>query len=298
MRSLPALLLAVLVVTACTDEPTPSANTYTPPTPSLQPADERQVIEVDSAEALVNAIGSDRILRLAPGHYNLSDLTSRYLPSVAWNSVHDGQSLTIRKIENLRIEGPAGKTRITVVPRYANVLMFETCSNIELSGLTLGHHPDKGCCAGGVLVLNDCSDITIEAAHLFGCGTFGLEAYDCNEVRMRKTLIDGCTSGGMVLRDSRGLYFNDCRLESNEYWGRLISIDHCENVAFVNCRIHENVPYGDSGVLLHAESSAKVVFADGVIAGNPNAQAARSNTVDFLNTRIERSDSDATTATD
>ena len=84
-------------------------------------------------------------------------------------------SLVLNDLNNLSIEAEQGaKVNLLIDPRYAYVLSFKNCNNVNISGIIAGHYPDKGDCTGGVFKFEDCKDIQINDSALFGCGTEGL----------------------------------------------------------------------------------------------------------------------------
>lgn len=117
-----------------------------------------------------------------------------------WNEAFDGPELYISGVSNLTIRGSGEDRKATVlsaVPRYANVLNFENCSNILVKGLTAGHAEEPGYCMGGVLFFLNSQDILIEDCGLFGCGTLGVNAYSSKNMQIINNEIYECSVGGL-----------------------------------------------------------------------------------------------------
>ena len=100
------------------------------------------VYTVTDAAGLIAAIGPDREIRLAAGTYDLSAEADKPTdnPYCAWQETFDGKELVITGAKNLTITG-AGKDSVTIsaTPRYAQVLWFQNCENLSLTGFTAGH---------------------------------------------------------------------------------------------------------------------------------------------------------------
>ena len=148
--------------------------------------DDRPVVRVSNVDELLEAIAPDTVIEIASGEYDLStasnygsDTHSAYY---SWNGVwsEEGQTnaeLVIGNVDGLTLRGEGlGKTVISAVPRYANVIKFIGCRNLTVSNLTAGHTEEPGQCAGGVLRLESCSDVSVNGCGLFGCGTIGVDA--------------------------------------------------------------------------------------------------------------------------
>lgn len=117
-----------------------------------------------------------------------------------WNESFDGPELYISGVSNLTIRGSGEDRKLTVisaVPRYANVLNFENCSNIMVKGLTAGHTEEPGYCLGGVLNFENSQDILIENCGLFGCGTLGVKGYSSKNMQIVNNEIYECSVGGV-----------------------------------------------------------------------------------------------------
>lgn len=117
-----------------------------------------------------------------------------------WYKAFDGPELYISGVSNLTIRGSSedhNANVISAVPRYANVLTFENCSNIMVKGLTAGHTEEPGSCMGGVLCFWNSQDILIENCGLFGCGTLGVNAYSSKNMQIVNNDIYDCSVGGV-----------------------------------------------------------------------------------------------------
>ncbi len=167
-------------------------------------------VAVSNAKELFAAIAPHTTVTLAPGVYDLSDWVESLPnngsapvsgnPYVTFENVGDGWQVNINGVEGLTLYGEyAGQTAIVTKPRYANVLCFNGCSDVGLVGLVVGHTPDQGHCTGAVLRFETCADVALHGLDLYGCGTYGLEAYNVVGLTMGDSVIRDCTYGIMTL---------------------------------------------------------------------------------------------------
>ncbi len=202
-----------------------------------EPKDGRRVVTVHNVTELMQAIGTDRVIKLAPGEYDISkgyDVKNR---SVAWIDEYDGLCPVIKSVSNLSIIGD-GAASILISPKYGWVFSFETCSDISLSGITFGHTV-PGYCLGGVLRFVNCDGIDITGCELYGCGTYGLGIERTNGFAMDRCLVRDCTYGLADISRSGNLAFTDTNFTSTGEYD-LISIRDSDHVSWTNCVFSEN----------------------------------------------------------
>ena len=176
---------------------------------------EQHYFEVGTADELLAAIGSHRVICLT-ADIDLStatDFGTGWGENWRWEHVYDGAELVISAVKDLTITAKRPGLTLTTNPRYASVLTFRDCRDLELEGLTVGHNeiPDSSC-AGAVLTLDRCYDAEIEDCALFGCGTVGIEAYNCTYMEVEDTEIYSCTTRGVSLCDVEGAQFENCSI--------------------------------------------------------------------------------------
>jgi len=196
-------------------------------------------LQVNTVEELLLALGSDRIIQLAPGTYDLSKLEPRFLRHVEFGEVFDGQQIVVQDVRNLVIRGaPENGSRIVTSPQYGYVLRFVRCCDFRISDVVLGHEPE-GFCSGGVLSFSGCRDVMVSGCDLFGSGTEGLTLYDVEDFVFNNSVIRDCTSGIMGIRKSRGLRFEESLFTRNQmYHG--IAVSHSDDIAFTKCNFEGN----------------------------------------------------------
>ena len=165
----------------------------------------QEEIRVSNVDELLDAIGPNRKIILTSETYDLSTATGYGEARGTywyWIERHDGPELSIFGVDNMTICGESGEITahtIEAVPRYADVLFFDTCTNITLSGFTAGHTVEPGNCSGGVLTFRDSQNITVERCGLYGCGILGVETMYCENVTVCGCDIYECSMGGIKM---------------------------------------------------------------------------------------------------
>lgn len=222
-------------------------NTYSDETASVFSADENGIpmktVNVSSDSEFLNAISPNTEIVIKEGYYNLSDYVEKQSQSFAHKFVRfdecfDGTEVFIENVSFFKISGGTKKfsdTEIVVTPRYATVLNFENCNNIEISNLTMGH-VDAGECSGDVLDFSNCSDVTIDNTDLYGCGVYGIRAKDkTGNVYVSNSTIRDCSDGPMNIADVYGVFeFTNCTLTDSDGFGYFERGENC-SLAFRNC---------------------------------------------------------------
>ena len=180
-------------------------------TGATEPAQKQLEIHVSTVDELIAAIGPNVDIVLDAELYDLSTATG-YGTSQGdyyhWRDDFDGPGLIIDGVDNLTIrsndDNVTGHT-IAAIPRYADVLTFQSCSYITLSGFTAGHTREPGSCCGGVLEFQDTDHVTVDNCGLFGCGILGVYAEYCNDIRVANCDIYECSQGGVQFRGTKGI---------------------------------------------------------------------------------------------
>lgn len=187
-------------------------------------------VRVETVDELLAALGSDRTIRLAEGEYDLStasDYGSGGGACYAWEESYDGPELVIFNVTGLTIEAEGSDPAATVIratPRYANVLRFVDCDSLELKGFTAGHTTEPGSCSGGVVYLEDCREVSLDACRLYGCGVLGIQAMRCTGFRVRDCEIYECSYGAVEMDECDGIAFSGCDIHdvpspALTFWG-------------------------------------------------------------------------------
>lgn len=198
-------------------------------------------IAVRTVEEFFRAIGPNRTIKLAPGSYQLSNLSPvASEPYVSFEEAYDGYELIVSGVENLKIVGQGERPpRLVTEPRYGEVLRFRNCQNITLENIEAGHWPQKGFCQGGVLDFSECEKIDIENCILFGSGIEGIRAIAVNDLTCKNTVIKECTYHILTLSDCNNVLFTECLFHDNQQYD-LVNVFNSRNVQFQNCEFRYN----------------------------------------------------------
>ena len=153
-----------------------------------------------------------------------------------WDDPFDGPELVIQNLSNLTVRGSGENATdkvLSCVPRYADVLTFENCSNIYVTHITLGHTQEPGSCMGGVLHFQNCQSVLAEDCDLYGCGTWGVWGENSLGLQVINNLIHDCSYGGVNFYTCQNVRVdgNTFRNLGDEYGpGNVIRTSDCGNI--------------------------------------------------------------------
>jgi len=203
--------------------------------PHTASSQEIKTIKVSTAGELVNAIASNTTILLSDGVYNLSQAYQGgdFSDEAYWDEVEDGVELIIEGVRNLTIRGESPGCQVVVEPRNAAVLSFYGCAGITIENITAGHTLQSDACEGGVFYFEDCADIQLINAHMFGCGTYGLYFQDVSDAKVIDSSIFSCTTKIMTMAFCRDISFANCVFRDTE--GEVL-FDDVENVTMDGCQ--------------------------------------------------------------
>ena len=246
LRLLSLLLAAVMLLAACgTSSPAQAA----PETPAPEePILPEGAVLVSTVDELLSAIAPNATIVLKEGDYDLSTASNygeeNHRGYYRWELVYGGCALIVSNVSGLRLIG-SGQVNLLARPRYAEVLTFRDCWGLSLEGLTLGHTTEPGVCSAGVLNLQGCDDVQVSACRLFGCGSMGITASNCQSLAVRETTIDSCSDGAVTAISCRDVRLEDCKLcdcglSDSGSGNTLIDAQRCTGFALVNCDITGN----------------------------------------------------------
>ncbi len=225
----------------------------TPPSTVATAEPEGNAVTVSTVDELLAAIGSDKEITLAPGTYDLTTAKDYgqipSSPAYTWNRISDGYELCVAGIQNLTIRG-SGKDQASIVtrPRYANVVSFSDCGNLRLEGFTAGHTEEKGLmCTGGVIHLENTKHVVIDGAGLYGCGTMGVDGWNCEGIQVSNCEIYDCSYSGISFTDTKDITVENTSFHNigtpEETAGDLFSFYFCSDAVVRNCTIQDNAVY-------------------------------------------------------
>ena len=212
---------------------------------------EQTQVHVKTADEFLAALASDTEIILDAEMIDLSTSVGYGVKSTDtyyWFEEFDGPALYITNLSNLTIRG-GGENHddnvISAVPRYANVLNFENCSNIMVTGFTAGHAEEPGYCLGGVLRFINSQDVLIQDCGLFGCGTVGVIGESSKNMQIVGNDIYDCSVGGVEVSNCENVNIdgNTFRnLGTEEYPGLEIRVYGCVNITRDGEPVHDFSP--------------------------------------------------------
>ena len=208
-------------------------------------------VHVSTADEFLAALASDTEIILDAEMIDLSTSVGYGVKSTDtyyWFEEFDGPALYITNLSNLTIRG-GGESHddnvISAVPRYANVLNFENCSNIMVTGFTAGHAEEPGYCAGGVLRFLNCQEVLVQDCGLFGCGTLGVIGDSSKNMQIVSNDIYDCSVGGVEFTNCEDVNIdgNTFRnLGTEEFPGLEIRVYGCVNITRDGEPVHDFSP--------------------------------------------------------
>jgi len=216
------------------------------PTPEAVSEGEQMVVQAETVDEFIAAIGPDRVIELTGREYVLSEAAfygeNTGNDYCTWTEVYDGYELQISGVDNMSIIGRGMvNSSIITTPRYADVLYFDSCSNIRLEAFTAGH-TDEGMCSGGVLSFADSGNINVDSCELFGCGIEGIRAVNCRDLTAEYTVIRDCSLRAVYTEASKNILISDCEIYGcdDENGIEVFGVNSSWGFAVVNSLIHNN----------------------------------------------------------
>ena len=204
---------------------------------------------VSSVEELLDAIAPDTMIIMEPGTYDISgylqDAAKQYgddwykaYAYVSVNPEYDGPELIVQDVSGLSITGrstDSSDTQLLTDPRYVAVMHLESCSDIALANLTMGH-TDRGDCSGNVLDLYYCGEVTLTNMDIFGCGVLGIYGERCDgNLYCYDSVIHDCYAGPLSAWECESRWtFISCSLIDSLSGGFFDETDDF-NLTFYDC---------------------------------------------------------------
>ena len=240
-------------------------------------------ITVSTAEELVSALGSNRRILLQEGVYNLTDVDPGYInnSSIQYAEIYDGPELHFNRVNNLTIQGVGEKqSEIIIEPRYAFVMSFENCSNINISNIKAGH-TDDGYCSGGVFSFENSSGIRIDDTLMYGCGSIGLALMRVTDMEVINSSIYECTYGIMNIAYSSDILFKDCIFRDNTGF-EMVNVGYTSGLTIDSCSFLRNTPYMDHPYPFFSISqSENLVVKNTAFIGNVAERLISQDDIEF-----------------
>ena len=253
-------------------------------------------VTVSTVQELIEAIQNRTKIILKEGVYNFSEIDCDSIknPNIDWIRDYEGQTeFTVRNVQNLCLEAEEGaRVEISTENRYARTLAFEDSQEVTLRGLICGHEVEPGYCTGSVVSLSQCSHMAIENCDLYGCGTYGIEAYHIFGLAVADTDIYECSYGLIWLSEVENASFSNCSfLNSEEY--SMFSFLACYSIQLENCKILGNLAPSEYNSFINCQDSLEVTFENCLFRENEyevflaEGYNPPTNTIFFENCTVE-----------
>lgn len=197
-------------------------------------------LEISTVDQLVDAVGPNRVIRLAPGDYNLSKVRAGSHEFMSIEPEFDGPQLVFHSLKNVELfcDGPE-PAHLYVEPRYAFALYLSRCEGVRLRNLRFGHSPDPGECIGGVVRIGQSKNIDLNECDLYGCGTVGLLLEHVESVVVSNSLIRDCNHAFVDIAASRDVMLHHCTFRNNAvYYG--FQMTSSDNIRIADTMIRDN----------------------------------------------------------
>lgn len=228
---------------------------------------EKKSVKVQSLEDFLDAIGDDMEITLAPGTYDFGTLNIDALhnPRVlidyevfntetgSWYGGDRWQAV-IREVRDLTIH--ASGVTFSTPWAYADVLRFQDCRRVCLSGATAVHDVEPGYCTGNCLELVDCDGFRTADCVLDGSGAYGLCAVDSRDVAIQGGEIANCTYGAADLSGCEQVSLSDCRIHDCVNCFSLVGAVTCTDVQVRHCSVERS----SAAALAETSGSTGVCF--------------------------------------
>ena len=229
-------------------------------------------VRVSTADELLDALESYTRVVLAPGVYDLDEVSDGRFQKAYWHPCYDGSwELVVTGLEHCAIVGETGRcedVQIFCASRSASVLSFESCYNCQLTGVTVGH-TEGGECVAGALRFDGCSGFYVGGCDLYGCGSLGIYSQNSSYITAENTLIRDCSSEGVSFFQSSGIHLSQCELRSCGY--DALSAYQTDTVYVDNTLIHSFTGSDESGglnCLFSFSQCSDIRFSGCEICGN------------------------------
>ena len=228
---------------------------------NIEDTNNYSVVQVSTVRELLNNIKPYTKIILTGDLYGLhsTDLITYEGENVYFEECFDGYEMIIHDIDHLQICADENVIpELTTTYRYANVLNFKNCNDVKLDGLMMGHDIEKGYCLGGVLNIENSSNIEITNCFMYGCGTYGIISRESNNIAINSSDIYECSYGLVDIANCHNFEFNNCILRDSEQF-TMFAMNNCTNVQYKHCTITGNKS-GMYNSLISDEGSSNITF--------------------------------------
>ncbi len=205
-------------------------------------------ITVSDIHELAEAIRPGADITLKGGIYNFSELERKEQTDHLICSEESDEIWWNIACERLSIRAASGeKVEIVTENPFAPVLSIRNSNVILIEGITAGHKVSMSACGEPVVYLNGDVHVHINDCNLYGCGTYGIDAYFSNDIAVKRTEIYDCSVGAITIDDCATMHLYDCTIRDNyDGYGGLFQIYYDSCLIADDCVIKYNsTNYGE-----------------------------------------------------
>lgn len=208
--------------------------------------EEDTAIHVKNARELLEAIAPGADIVLDAGDYNLTEAIEddAFIMNLEYCERDYNNGLRIIGIEGLTIRAEKkGMTEIYIEDPFNPVIWFNSVKDIKIENIVFGHRVEKGLCTGSVLKFEYSDNIELNNTELYGCGTYGLEAYYCVGIDCTQCSIHDCSYGIFNMNECGDVKFDTCVMNKNDGYDLLSGFS--SSIVFSNCIFDQNSAEAD-----------------------------------------------------
>ena len=284
-----AVVLALVFLTGCGTAASAATNPQEkqddPAETIPEEAISTEAVRVTNVDELLAAIAPDTTILLEAGEYDLSTAANygsrSDSPYYDWEEVWGEEpdihaELVVSNVKGLVLLGEGmGKTTISAVPRYANVIHFRSCRDLTVGELTAGHTTAPGFCSGGVLYFENCSNVTVDSCGLYGCGTVGVDAMDTSDLHVIGCSIYECSYNAVNVFRCRNVRVEGCDIFNHGTRPELgsalslLAASYSDGFTLYNNSIHDN----EAQYILNCSYTKNTLFFSNEVTNNTVASA-------------------------
>jgi len=204
-------------------------------------------VTVSTPQELADAIAPNTCITLNAGVYDMSTVTStdnRYvviMERTAEFIFSTSPDMIVQSTEGLTLQAaPGAKVEIVTPNRFSEVLMFDLCNGVKLSGIEAGHSvTGEYECDASVIVFNQSANIVIEDCLFYGSGSIGITLRNCVSAWISNTTVTDCSLYAVDIWGSKDITYSNCKFIDNRAYSCAIW-GYNSSASFFDCAISGN----------------------------------------------------------
>jgi hypothetical protein len=212
---------------------------------------------VSTVKDFLAKLGPNRTIVLKKGDYKLWTAYEQSGNNFGWLEGDDGNELTIDNADNLTIRGETGARLITNSPG-SYLIGFYGSSKLEIDNMTFVRQLDGDSTVGaGTLYVETAKSLSITKTTFQGPSGYPLEIWDCGDVSVKDTKIEGGSSGAISMGTTPTFLMKGGQISNGEGYP-LIYAEECGSVTFDGTAFTDNS--GGSFVEIYPAEGEETAF--------------------------------------